>query len=388
MSLLPASEQMRCPYVGKVDDRGSIYNQATRRHRCHRWEQALPVRRQDQEQYCLSPLHVTCPRLTDPNALPVPKMRQRRGHRRPTRLLGMPVRRFFGYIVPMVLLFVAAIGASYILVRHMIAPPLPIALVPALPGSPSATATATPTRFPTWTPAAEPSAVVVTPAETQTSLTLVSPLDTPTAEAALTLPPTPTQAGATPTLGPSPTRHPTATTPESAVGTSTFSSPIFDSPLGTPTQSDNGGASETPTPTESSTGATGDSSTATPAQSVPPMPAPFDFMAMGPAQKTLVPGGIDVCAKVYGRVYDVTGNLITREVAVSVTWWPDKRLSVGEPGSPPVNADGTYEFCLSRGQFNVAVVAHKKTSEQYWIDTDEPDFTGKVIMELNFRATR
>jgi len=37
----------RCPYLGKADDRESFYHQATRRHRCYRWQQALMVRRQD-----------------------------------------------------------------------------------------------------------------------------------------------------------------------------------------------------------------------------------------------------------------------------------------------------------------------------------------------------
>ncbi len=49
----------RCRYLGKADDRDSFYHQATRRHRCYRWEQPLMVRRQDQEQYCLASLHIS-----------------------------------------------------------------------------------------------------------------------------------------------------------------------------------------------------------------------------------------------------------------------------------------------------------------------------------------
>jgi hypothetical protein len=378
MSDVPVAERMNCPYLGKLDDRNSVYNQPTRRHRCYRWEQALPIRRQDQEQYCLSPLHVTCPRLSDPNALPVPETRRRTPHRSSVRILGMPVPRFLAYIVPMVLLFIAAITASYLLVQRMTAPPLPIAFVPTMPGTPSATETATPTPFPTWTPV--PLAVpilTVAPVETPTEAPIfVSPIETPTPEGMETPTETSTfEVMATSDSGlsytPEPTEPPVVYyTPEAnAVGTSTFESP-FESPLETPVATE---AGATPAPTEGVASAG---------------PAPFNFMAIQPPVKTLEPGGVDVCAKVYGRVFDMAGNNITKQVAVSATWWPDNGLVVGAPGSPPINADGTYEFCLSRGQFNIAVVAHKKTSEQFWIDTDEPDFTGKVIIELNFKEVR
>jgi hypothetical protein len=387
MSDLSGAERIDCPYLGKVDDRHAVYSQATRRHRCYRWEQALPIRRQDQEQYCLSPLHVTCPRLTDPNALPVPEVRRRTAHRSSARILGMPVPRFLSYAVPMLLLFIAAVVASYVLVQHMAPTPLPIAFIPTLPGTPQPTHTATATPFPTWTPvgASVPSA---TPGASETATPVpvfVSPLATPTETA--TRRPTATRATAqgyaiTPTDTPEPVYTPEA----NPVGTSTFSSP-FDSPIATPpaetsaTETAPAQVLATETVAATATGTTSESATAD-------LSAPFNFMAIRPPTKTLLPGGVDVCAKVYGRVYDLAGNNITKQVAVSVTWWPDNRLVVGAPGSPPINPDGTYEFCLTRGQFNVAVVATKKTSEQFWIDTDEPNFTGKVIIELNFKEVR
>ena len=346
----PGTDFVHCPYLGKVEDRQSTYDQATRRHRCFRWEQVVPIRRQDQEQYCLSPLHVSCPRLTDAGALPVPEGRRRR-HRRTLRILGIPLQRVAGYILPMTLLFGIAVFASILLVRRLTAAPLPTALV-AL-GGPNATATptATATLFPTWTP---------------TSLPIVAQSDTPSPTPTWTASPTPLLPTPTPFLTPPgleatpiggafasnlatptpyPTSFPTATRePTSA----TFTSPIA-----------------TPTPAGSGTSAAAATDT--------PIPGAFDFIVRGAPVKTLLPSGVDVCAKVFGRVYDNKGNIITNTVGVAVDWWPDNRLEVGTPDHPPINPDGTYEFCLTRGQFNLSITAPKRTSQVLWIDLDEPE---------------
>jgi hypothetical protein len=109
-------------------------------------------------------------------------------------------------------------------------------------------------------------------------------------------------------------------------------------------------------------------------------------MVMGTPSKTLLPGGVDVCAKVFGRVFDQYGNNITSSVAVAVEW-TDGYLLVGTPDKP-INPDGTYEFCLSRGKFNIFVVAEDRSSEKYWFSTDEPNFTGQVVYEINFQLVR
>ncbi|MHB0878131.1 MAG: hypothetical protein ACYC5O_19015 [Anaerolineae bacterium] len=359
MSDIPAGDYVHCPYLGKVEDRQSIYNQATRRHRCYRWERALPIKRQDQEQYCLSPLHVTCPRLSDPEALPVPEGRRRR-HRRTARILGIPVQRLAGYVIPMILLFVVAVVASVVLVRRLTASPLPTVVI-AIAGTPgTATATATSTRFPTWTP--------VPPPATETP--------TATATGTATLTPTPA-ATETPVLAPTPTLMPTPT-PRVATpaGTSTFTSGLA-TPTPRPTSSAFTSPLETPSPS-----ATGSGTAQAGTQSG------YDFAVMGEPVKTLLPSGVDVCAKVFGRVYDSKGNIITNTVGAAVDWWPNNRIEVGTEGNPPINADGTYEFCLTRGQFNLSITAPHRTSEVLWIDLDEPAFKGQVVLEINWQLVR
>lgn len=383
-------DQFHCPYLGKVDDRQAIYNQATRRHRCYRWERSLPVKRQDQEQYCLSPLHVSCPRLTDPNALPVPEG-QRRRRRRSLRILGMPIRRAVGYVVPMLLLFGVAIASSLALVRHLSATPLPTAVIALASEEPTPTPTGTTTPFPTWTPTVEgtasnegaggmatatqtpwtrptpgPTAFAYEPTATTEGSTFSSPLATPTPGAATFSSPLPT---------PTPSR---TATPGSGS--------TFDSPLDTPTVA--------PTATRAGTGYASVPPTRTPEPAgtvypTSPAPAgPYDFVVVGEPVKTLLPGGVDVCARVFGRVYDQQGIVITNAVGMIVEWWPDNQLKTGVEGWPPINPDGTYEFCLTRGQYNLSVLAPKRISQQWWLDTDEPEFTGQVVLEINFQLVR
>ena len=382
MSDLPPQEYIHCPYLGKVDDRGEVYNQPTRRNRCYRWERALPIKRQDQEQYCLSPLHVTCPRHTEPGALPVPDVRRRGRRRGALRVLGIPLRRFVGYMAPMLLLFVAAIAASYVLVRNMTADPLPTRLAAAAETRLAGTPTATPTPFPTWTATATD-----TPTVTSTAPLVVLPSDTPT------LTPTAGFATATPTLMLYETPWPT--TP---AATGTFDSPLatptvvadsgtFNSPLGTPT-APGMDTPAVPTSTPYPPTSNGTSPTGTPVPTATPTSSPYDFVVYGEPVRTLLPSGVDVCAKVYGRVLDRHGNNITNTVAMIVEWWPNNKLMVGAPGWPPIKPDGTYEFCLTRGQFNLSVVAAKRISQVLWIDLDEPNFKGQVVLEVNFQLVK
>ncbi|MGI6209079.1 MAG: hypothetical protein ACOYEW_12825 [Anaerolineae bacterium] len=388
MTDFDSMDYIHCPYLGKSDDRNSFYHQATRRHRCYRWEQPLPVRRQDQEQYCLSSLHVSCPRMTDASALPVPTDRTRRRRRRSLRILGMPAQRFFAYVVPMVLLFVAAVAAAAILVRDMAAPPLPTALA-AADDQGTATATATPTPFPTWT--ATPPPASAGSQQNTTAPTPMPPTPTPVFyPTPILTPPGPVTGAGTPVFVP-PTPFPT---PTRAVADTTFQSPLFDSPVNPP---GGGVVQATPilaTPPPPGTSAAGtapqtppDGSEGTP-EAPGELPPHSRFVLMGQPVKTLLPSGVDVCAKVFGRVFNQDGINITRQVAVAVDWWPDNRLMVGEEGWPPINPDGTYEFCLTRGQFNLSVVAPKTTSDQVWIDLDEPEFTGQVVLEVNFQLVK
>ncbi len=364
----------RCPYLGKADDRESFYHQATRRHRCYRWEQPLMVRRQDQEQYCLTSLHISCPRLTDPNALPVPQDKTRRTRGHSARILGLPVRRFIAYTLPMLLLFAAAVGAATILLSEMSAPPLPTAQALDVGGG-SASSTPTMTPFPTWTPTGQPA--TPGPTSPQEAVIVAPPTSTPQPAVAPPSPAPPTQAA--------PFLYPTL-----AAATTTFSSPPIASPVWTPAW---------PTPTQSADvpgTSAASAETATPTFTPQPTYTPYptaypgsaDFILKGEPYKQLVPGTVDVCARVFGRVYNEQGIDITPQVAVAVDWWPDNRLVVGEEGWPAINPDGTYEFCLTRGQFNLSVVAPKTTSQQVWIDLDELDFVGQLIVEVNFQKVR
>lgn len=359
MSEQPSGEYVHCQYLGKVEDRSAIYNQATRRHRCYRWEQPLPVRRQDQEHYCLSPLHITCPRLVDSRALPVPDAKRRR-HRHTRRILGIPVQRLAGYLTPMVLLLLIAVATSILLVRKLAAAPLPtVSIGPAAtPGT--ATASPTPTLFPTWTPLPPPATDTPLPTATGTETPTLAPTSTGTPTA--TALPTPSVVVTT--------SRPTSTRP---AATATASGTTFDSSVATPTSSTFTSPVSTPNATQTQA-----------AQAA----AGYDFAVMGEPVKTLLPGTVDVCAKVYGRVYDAAGNVITNTVGVAVEWWPNNRLEVGTAGNPPIKPDGTYEFCLTRGQFNLSIMAPKRTSQVLWIDLDEPAFTGQVVLEINWHLIR
>jgi len=285
----------------------------------------------------------------------VPENTERRKHRHSVRILGLPVRRFLAYTLPMVLLFVAAVAAAAVLVRQMTAPPLPTVLA-ATGSEPGAVeATATPTPFPTWTSTPSPATATPVP-PTPTAV----PVAQPTVAAPVMVPPSPAPAFVFPTSTPYPVILPTSTP---------FVPPVFSSPLNTPGTSaaSYGAPTYTPYPTE---------------------PAHTDFVLLGQPVKQLIPGNVDVCARVFGRVYNKDGINITPQVAVAVDWWPDNRLVVGQPGWPPIKEDGTYEFCLSRGQFNLSVVAPKTTSQQVWIDLDEPNFVGQIILEVNFQLVK
>ena len=151
----------------------------------------------------------------------------------------------------------------------------------------------------------------------------------------------------------------------------------FDSGVATPTRVPTSSAFTSPLATPSATSTAQGTAGAS-----------YDFVVLGEPVKTLLPGGVDVCARVYGRVYDSKGNIITNSVGVAVDWWPNNRLEVGTPGNPPIKTDGTYEFCLTRGQFNVSIEATKRTSQVLWIDLDEPAFKGQVVLEINWQLVK
>jgi len=56
-----------CPYLGLQEDPTSFFVYPTPIHRCHRSGNPIPVHPDDQESYCLSPNHVSCPRYQDPS---------------------------------------------------------------------------------------------------------------------------------------------------------------------------------------------------------------------------------------------------------------------------------------------------------------------------------
>lgn len=102
--------------------------------------------------------------------------------------------------------------------------------------------------------------------------------------------------------------------------------------------------------------------------------------------------GHDTCAKVYGTVKDLDGELLTDKdgIAVHVEWWWGD-VWVGKPGWPSFHADGTYEFCLDRGQFTMSIndlENHKRNSQHLWFDVDIPNFTGRPIYEVHWQRVR
>jgi hypothetical protein len=106
--------------------------------------------------------------------------------------------------------------------------------------------------------------------------------------------------------------------------------------------------------------------------------------------------GHDTCAKVFGTVRGLDGELLTEKdgVRVQIEWWWDEAW-VGKEGWPSFQADGTYEFCLNRGQFTISINDSvrdennlKRTSERLWFNTDLPGFTGRAIYEIHWQRMR
>jgi len=424
-----------CPYLGKVDDRSSSYAQPTRRHRCYRWDKPQMTRREDQRTHCLTAGHVNCPRLEDREALPVPgaaspwgkrpQSRRPRRSRNPWSVQGLSrgeiVRRFG----PIVLLLVAAVLITWMLARG------------GTPFGPQAIALASATPTPSLTPSPvmtiTDAGVVATLVPPPTALPSLpptsegpfqspqSPLPTPTLTprpTPATPPPTPDLSPPTPaftptaTMTPLLTMTPVPTLPPTATWTPTATRSAFDSPLPTatgPTMTPTVGASG-PTLTATPT-ATGPTPTVTPTATGPtptrtPTPTPTRYATLPPGTSanyvvasdtlTLEWLGQDVCAKVYGTVKDLDGTLLTEKdgIAVHVEWWWDE-VWVGEPGWPSFKTDGTYEFCLNRGQFTMSIKDSrrdennlKRTSQKFWFNIDIANFTGRPIYEINWRRVR
>jgi hypothetical protein len=123
---------------------------------------------------------------------------------------------------------------------------------------------------------------------------------------------------------------------------------------------------------------------ATPTPSVTPMPAGFDYVVESQT-KQQVPGQAGVCAgKVTGRVLDASGQPVVG-IQVEARWGsgPDDRAIVPRPGiDPPFN--GTFEFCLSPGGFDITVVDGDKRSQSAHVEV--PRLEGQVVVcEVNFR---
>ncbi|NLE77027.1 MAG: hypothetical protein GX605_09810 [Chloroflexi bacterium] len=437
-----------CPYLGKVDDASASYAQPTRRHRCYRWDRPLMVRREDQRVYCLTAAHAQCPRLSDPAALPVPgaspwgkprRSGRSRSHGDPWSIRGRSRSELVFQFGPIVLLIVAAVLLTWAIALGGLGTPQPTVVVSVTsepeaadraaatlpqemePAGSTAAAEESPTATTTPTETAE------TPTETATS---APPTETATAtatldQAAFTSPPLEpspaltTTATVTPTLltppplpqmdPPTPwgtaTEPPTAaptTPPPTATWAPTATLLPWQSPLATPTP-----GPPTATPSTGPAGGTPGAPTVTPTRTPtatrtpyrtptrtpsPPPGTPYWNYVVTEDHLTLEWQGQDTCAKVWGTVTDQDGNLLTHKdgIAVHLVWWWEETW-VGKPGFPSFHSDGTYEFCLNRGQFTMNIVDlndNKQTSQAWWFDVDIRNFTGRPIYQINWKRVR
>ncbi len=212
-----------CPYLGLPEDHNSFFVYATPIHRCHRSGDPLPIHPDDQEAYCLSANHVTCPRFKDPAVRMAPpgstdnaaNLYERYGWEATVgpETAGRPWARLaaLGLAAVTLIAAVVIVVSNQARIRQALGawqPPVG----PAIGGqatpnglplvNPAAgTATITPTPFATWTPT---STVTPTPTETPLPPTVTStPTVTPTATETPTVTPTATATGI-----PSPTATP------------------------------------------------------------------------------------------------------------------------------------------------------------------------------------
>lgn len=121
-----------------------------------------------------------------------------------------------------------------------------------------------------------------------------------------------------------------------------------------------------------------------PTPSATPMPAGFDYVVESQSQQQ-VPGQAGVCAgKITGRVLDAAGQPVAG-IQVEARWGPgpEERAVVPRPGTdPPFN--GTFEFCLSPGGFDISILDGDKRSQSAHVDV--PRLEGQVVIcEVNFR---
>ncbi len=210
-------EPKYCSYLGLPEDPNSFFVYATPIHRCHRASSPLAIHPDDQEKYCLTANHVTCPRYNDPEAKLAPPTggRTDEAYARygwEATLAQDNNRRLSGRVVAIALAAVTLISAVALVFTNQarIRQALQSGWQPPS-GQPTLSATVpgggplvgpgtpTPTPFSTWTPTPSPE-----PTATETS----------TVTSTFTVTPTPTDIPTgtpTPTNTPAPT--PTATPP-------------------------------------------------------------------------------------------------------------------------------------------------------------------------------
>lgn len=302
MAATPSDRQYICPYLGLIRDQSSFFVYATPNHRCYRAASPVPIHPDDQEAYCLSANHTSCPRYLDPEVMLTPPDKNEEPDRIYERYgweATVPPeagRQAWYRVAALALAGITLIAAIVILlsnqarIRRMAEAgvPNPSGPVLAAGGTPTGlplltgreTATPTPTPFATWTP---------TPTITST------PTQTP-------LPPTETPVPPTATVSPTPTDTPT----------------ITPTPTGT----------SVPSPT--------------------PTPRP-QFVPRGPVRYE---PNCDMTA-VQGLIYDAFGNLVAGQ---AVRLWNDygysKVVSSEAPGQG--HGEGYYEFYLYPGPYERA----------------------------------
>ncbi|MBU0490953.1 MAG: hypothetical protein KKB13_03795 [Chloroflexi bacterium] len=155
-------------------------------------------------------------------------------------------------------------------------------------------------------------------------------------------------------------------------------------PTYTPTPTTEPTATPTETPTPIAPVATRPGPTAVITPTLTPVPTGYDYVVESQTQQQ-VPGQSGVCAgQVTGRVLDANGQPVTG-IQVEARWGsgPEDRAIVPRPGvDPPFN--GTFEFCLSPGGFDIRILDGDRPSQSAHVDV--PRLEGQVVVcEVNFR---
>jgi hypothetical protein len=192
-----------------------------------------------------------------------------------------------------------------------------------------------------------------------------------------------------PTATPSPTRPPQPT-PTPTLVTSPLPTP---SPMpqrtGTP---ENNTPTAPPTSTLPPLPTLPQVATSTPSPTVTPTPQ-FNYIVDGPPKITLEAMPDDRPFRIHGKVltmngvpviYGATGAPIMVKITSCCPTW---EAYIGDSDLHPFLWDNSYEFTVARGQFTLSVVDWPRTSQEWTVNTDIPNFKGKVDVELNFRMT-